>query len=272
MHGTQSACNCLEISSDMRRFPIFSELSEMILSCTEDVVLLVCQLMLQLLSEKVEKRPLGVEELAAAASVASTTEPFRPVQSDIEQRARQSAAAEDNHAATVRAAKQAQRERNAAALERSMTADTASYLSRDGTTRFAAASTPGDGRHPSPRKKERRNWSPGRRDKFKAPPSPMQPNKAAPSGDLPTASALLQRTNGATGTGTSGQLPRDGSDGSDGWEEVREVALSVHPWVNTFGSDNPVSYQIQRYTFQKTVFGLFRKICVAEVVGSTQMP
>ena len=76
-------------------------------------------------------------------------------QHDIEQRARQSAAAEDSHAASVRAAKQAQRERGAAQLQRSRSE--------------AAPSVHSDHSLPSPRvptpgRKERRNWSPGKRD------------------------------------------------------------------------------------------------------------
>lgn len=72
--------------------------------------------------------------------------PALQAQQDIEQRARQSAAAEDSHAASVRAAKQAQRERGAAALQRS---------------RSEAVPSP---RVPSPSRKDRRNWSPGKRD------------------------------------------------------------------------------------------------------------
>lgn len=75
-------------------------------------------------------------------------------QSGIEQRARQSAAAEDSHAGSARAAKQAQRERGAAALQRS---------------RSEASPSGRSERLPSPRtfspsRKERRNWSPGKRD------------------------------------------------------------------------------------------------------------
>ncbi len=72
--------------------------------------------------------------------------PALQAQQDIEQRARQSAAAEDSHAASVRAAKQAQRERGAAALQRSRSEAVPSA------------------RVPSPSRKDRRNWSPGKRD------------------------------------------------------------------------------------------------------------
>ena len=74
--------------------------------------------------------------------------------SGIEHRARQSAAAEDSQAAAARAAKQAQRERGAAALQRSR-----SEASPSG--RSERLPSP---RVPSPSRKERRNWSPGKRD------------------------------------------------------------------------------------------------------------
>jgi hypothetical protein len=91
------------------------------------------------------------------------------VQSDIEQRARQSAAAEDTHAAAARAAKQAQRELSAAAVERSLTdipssSAAGTYSGGGGSFSAAAGSNDFGSRHQSPRKKDRKNWSPSRRE------------------------------------------------------------------------------------------------------------
>ncbi|CAL8462775.1 g2308 [Coccomyxa elongata] len=173
------------------------------------------KLILSLLREKVERKPLGVEELAAAAAAAASTAepPIKAQQSGIEQRARQSAAAEDSHAASARAAKQAQRERGAAALQRSRSEASPSGRSE----RLPSPRTS------SPSRKERRNWSPGKRDKFKAPPSPMQPHKA--TSNAAATAALSQRTNGGAVTSSSVQ----GSDGSDEWEDVYQSRRAAGP-------------------------------------------
>ncbi len=67
--------------------------------------------------------------------------------------------------------------------------------------------------------------------KFKAPPSPMQPHKAAP-GNAAAMAALSQRSNGGAVTSSSVQ----GSDGSDEWEDVRR---------NLPFSNSPDSSEIQ---------------------------